>query len=74
MPHLGRASRLGEMDKVPIEPGKGPQLHAESELMCTFCGKRQSGVAKIITGPVANICDECVGTCSRLIAEQNEPE
>lgn len=69
MPHLGRASGKAETDTVQIEPGKG--LHDESELTCAFCGKSQSEVAKIMKGPAANICDECIATCSRLITESN---
>lgn len=72
MPHLGRSTSQAETDNLQIEPAKG--LHEESELTCAFCGKRQSEVAKIIKGSAANICDECVATCSRLITEQNDAE
>lgn len=34
---------------------------------CSFCGKRQSDVHKLITGPSVSICDECVTLCNEII-------
>jgi ATP-dependent Clp protease ATP-binding subunit ClpX len=39
-------------------------------LVCSFCGKPQQLVAKLIVGPDVHICDECVATCSRIIQEE----
>ena len=39
---------------------------------CSFCGKRQDEVNKLIAGPDVNICDECVALCSDLVAEDRE--
>ncbi|MGW7200938.1 ATP-dependent Clp protease ATP-binding subunit ClpX [Streptomyces chryseus] len=40
-------------------------------LKCTFCGKSQKQVKKLIAGPAGIcICDECVGLCNELIAEE----
>ncbi|MGW2514097.1 ClpX C4-type zinc finger protein, partial [Streptomyces scopuliridis] len=40
-------------------------------LRCTFCGKNQKQVRKLIAGPSpVCICDECVGLCNELIAEE----
>ncbi|MCP4639558.1 MAG: ATP-dependent Clp protease ATP-binding subunit ClpX [bacterium] len=36
---------------------------------CSFCGKRQDEVNKLIAGPDVYICDECVALCSELVAE-----
>ena len=36
---------------------------------CSFCGKRQDEVTKVIVGPDVNICDECVALCSDIVAE-----
>lgn len=36
---------------------------------CSFCGKSESEVAKLITGPDANICDECIEACGMLIED-----
>ena len=43
---------------------------AESvERRCSFCGKSQRQVRKIIQGPNVCICDECVGVCNEIIAD-----
>jgi hypothetical protein len=36
---------------------------------CAFCGKKQSEVQKLIAGPSAHICNECVGNCFRAIID-----
>jgi ATP-dependent Clp protease ATP-binding subunit ClpX len=43
-------------------------------LTCSFCGKNQREVKKLIAGPTVYICDECVGLCNDIIAEDNERE
>ncbi|MDI3402295.1 ATP-dependent Clp protease ATP-binding subunit ClpX [Streptomyces cavernicola] len=46
---------------------------SENLLKCTFCGKSQKQVRKLIAGPSGIcICDECVGLCNELIAEEAE--
>ena len=43
-------------------------------LSCSFCGKSQDRVAKLIAGPGVYICNECVGLCDDILAgEQNTP-
>jgi ATP-dependent Clp protease ATP-binding subunit ClpX len=37
---------------------------------CSFCGKSQTEVRKLIAGPRAQICDECVALCERVVTEQ----
>jgi ATP-dependent Clp protease ATP-binding subunit ClpX len=44
------------------------------ELRCSFCGKSQDEVKKLIAGPAVYICDECVELCNEIIAEENEKE
>ncbi|MEK6690705.1 MAG: ATP-dependent Clp protease ATP-binding subunit ClpX [Nitrospirota bacterium] len=39
-------------------------------LRCSFCGKSQNEVRKLIAGPTVYICDECVGLCNDIIAEE----
>ena len=34
---------------------------------CSFCGKTQDNVRKIIAGPGVYICNECVGLCNEII-------
>jgi ATP-dependent Clp protease ATP-binding subunit ClpX len=38
-------------------------------LKCSFCGKGQKEVRKLIAGPTVYICDECVGLCNEIMAE-----
>ncbi|HIE33385.1 MAG TPA: ATP-dependent Clp protease ATP-binding subunit ClpX, partial [Thermodesulfobacteriaceae bacterium] len=45
-----------------------------SELHCSFCGKSQQEVRKLIAGPSVYICDECVELCNEIIAEDYEKE
>jgi ATP-dependent Clp protease ATP-binding subunit ClpX len=41
-------------------------------LSCSFCGKSQKEVKKLIAGPTVYICDECIGLCNDIIAEEVE--
>jgi ATP-dependent Clp protease ATP-binding subunit ClpX len=45
-----------------------------SNLSCSFCGKSQKEVKKLIAGPTVYICDECIGLCNDIIAEEIERE
>ena len=40
------------------------------DLRCSFCGKSQHEVRKLIAGPTVYICDECIGLCNDIIAEE----
>jgi ATP-dependent Clp protease ATP-binding subunit ClpX len=42
----------------------------ESRLRCSFCGKTQDQVKKLIAGPEVYICDECVELCNEILAEE----
>ncbi len=44
------------------------------DLCCSFCGKSQKEVRKLIAGPSVYICDECVELCNDIVAEENERE
>ena len=39
-------------------------------LYCSFCGKSQNEVRKLIAGPSVFICDECVDLCNDIIREE----
>jgi rhamnose utilization protein RhaD (predicted bifunctional aldolase and dehydrogenase) len=41
---------------------------------CSFCAKSQREVKKIIAGPEVYICDECIGLCNDIIAEEADAE
>jgi ClpX C4-type zinc finger protein len=36
---------------------------------CSFCGKSQHDVARLIAGPAVFICDECVGLCNKILGQ-----
>ncbi len=44
------------------------------KLQCSFCGKNQDDVRKLIAGPTVYICDECIELCNDIIAEEWEQE
>jgi ATP-dependent Clp protease ATP-binding subunit ClpX len=43
-----------------------------NSLFCSFCGKEQSVVQKLIAGPAVYICDECVRLCDMILDEENK--
>jgi ATP-dependent Clp protease ATP-binding subunit ClpX len=43
-------------------------------LTCSFCGKSQRDVKKLIAGPTVYICDECIGLCNDILVEEGERE
>ncbi len=42
-------------------------------LKCSFCSKGQNDVRKLIAGPAVFICDECIGLCNEIMAEEVDP-
>lgn len=44
----------------------------EKLLYCSFCGKSQDEVRKLIAGPSVYVCDECVELCNDIIKEELE--
>ena len=46
------------------------QVKTEANLRCSFCGKNRDQVRKLIAGPTVYICDECVGLCNEIMAEE----
>ena len=47
---------------------------SSSLLRCSFCGKSQNEVKKLIAGPGVYICDECIELCNDIVAEERERE
>ena len=43
-------------------------------LKCSFCGKSQNDVRKLIAGPTVYICDECIDLCNDIIAEEGDED
>ncbi len=43
-----------------------------SKLSCSFCGKNQNIVKKLVAGPGVYICDECIELCNEIVLEEGE--
>ena len=52
-------------------PGKN---ETSGSLVCSFCGKSQKEVKKLIAGPTVYICDECISLCNDIIREEFDAE
>jgi hypothetical protein len=53
-------------DSRPAPPG----TRLLANLYCSFCQKDKDSVAKLVAGPGVYICNECVGLCDLILAEQ----
>jgi len=47
---------------------------SNDDLLCSFCGKSQDEVKKLIAGPSVYICDECIQLCNEIIDEEYSQE
>lgn len=47
-----------------------PKFDDKKQLKCSFCGKNQEQVKRLIAGPGVYICDECIELCSEIIADE----
>ena len=61
----GRTQSTGRRRNVVARIGDGGDL-----LKCSFCGKSQKQVKKLIAGPGVYICDECIDLCNEIIEEE----
>jgi ATP-dependent Clp protease ATP-binding subunit ClpX len=43
----------------------------EPDCKCSFCGKSQDEVEKLIAGPDVYICDECIELCNEIVLEED---
>ena len=43
---------------------------ANKNIKCSFCGKSQEGVDRIIAGPGVYICNECIKVCSNILEDE----
>ena len=46
----------------------------KNSVKCSFCGKAQEQVKKLIAGPGVYICDECVELCMEIVEEESHHE
>lgn len=47
-----------------------PNFNDDKPLQCSFCGKPQGRVRKLIAGPGVYICDECIGVCTSILEDE----
>ncbi len=47
----------------------GKKSHVDDSLLCSFCGRSQDEVKKLIAGPSVYICDQCIQLCNEIIAD-----
>ena len=72
------AGSTGIQEWLELESGEGspgtqvgrPSWRSARPCRCSFCGKSQKEVKKLIAGPTVYICDECIGLCNDIIAEE----
>lgn len=50
------------------------KLDEKKQLKCSFCGKTQDQVRRLIAGPGVYICDECIELCSEIISDEFEDD
>ena len=46
--------------------------NGEIEILCSFCGKSQEDVKKLIAGPTVYICNECIDLCNEIVREERQ--
>ena len=63
-------SNSGEKSMTVMKKSNGRTM----KLHCSFCGKSQDEVKKLIAGPMVYICDECIELCNEIIQEEAKRE
>jgi ATP-dependent Clp protease ATP-binding subunit ClpX len=66
----GKRDRKSDVGKA----GMSDKVGGEKLLYCSFCGKSQHEVRKLIAGPSVFICDECIELCNDIIREETQGE
>ncbi|HKZ78471.1 MAG TPA: ClpX C4-type zinc finger protein [Pyrinomonadaceae bacterium] len=51
-------------------PAENDRTASDAKIICSFCGKSQDAVRKIIAGPTVYICDECIDLCNDILEEE----
>ena len=73
---LAAPSKLGAATPVGTLPPRKEGIplarptDSNEQLLCSFCGKSQRQVKKLIAGPGVYICDECIDLCNEIIDEE----
>ena len=70
--HLGvsTAAIKKELDCYVGSRKRRRRKRGKVDLACSFCGKSQKQVKKLIAGPGVYICDECIDLCNEILAEE----
>ncbi len=71
---LTPATRQGYLDDMTTSRTPAPGASRLGTLYCSFCRKDKGTVSKLIAGPGVYICNECVGLCELILAEEKTPE
>jgi hypothetical protein len=64
------AAQSGALDARVLSAAGAMASEPSNTLYCSFCGKSQHEVRKLIAGPTVFICDECVGECNGIIENE----
>ena len=59
------------MNEVNVRPM--PNDEKNTTIRCSFCGKTQDEVSRLVAGPGVFICDECIDVCNAIISEDEPP-
>jgi len=51
-----------------------PRNEEKKKFKCSFCGKSEEQVRRLIAGPGVYICDECIELCSEIIVDEREED
>ena len=71
--YLDEEERQGYLDGMTPPRSSPPGASRLRALCCSFCTKDKDAVAKLIAGPGVYICNECVGLCNLILAEEPAP-
>jgi ribosomal protein L37AE/L43A len=58
---------------LPDDEDVTAKRHPPDDNHCSFCQKPKTEVARLVSGPTVHICNECVGLCEEIFAEELAP-
>jgi len=64
--------RKNRRPSISAKAPKPPAAKRDRMLRCSFCGKSQNEVQKLIAGRQVYICNECIDICNEIIADDRE--
>jgi len=66
----GDSAAIDDHEAPETQQPKANKSERANQLKCSFCGKKQDTVKKLIAGPGVYICDECVDLCNEILDEE----